>query len=375
MSTAAQPSSSSTSHHARWDIFCRVIDNFGDIGVCWRLARQLAAEHDLQVRLWIDDLSGLPGLCPEIVADLDQQWAVGVEIRRWIESFPDVEPADIVIEAFACELPDSYLQAMAAAKKPPGWINLEYLSAEPWVESCHGVASPHPTLPLIKHFFFPGFSPKTGGLLCETNLLAQRDAHAATRQTSAALQISLFCYDTAPVGALLDAWAASERPIHCRVSAGKASAAVEAYFGKAGPWQLGKLTVEPISFVPQPDYDALLWQSDLNLVRGEDSFVRAQWAAKSFVWNIYPQEDGAHVDKLDAFLGCYSNQLPAEAVQAVTDFFHAWNGTQPKDLAAAWRAYEAQLPALAAHGKRWSQELAGLGNLAENLVKFCTYRI
>jgi hypothetical protein len=21
-----------------WDIFCRVIDNFGDIGVCWRLA-------------------------------------------------------------------------------------------------------------------------------------------------------------------------------------------------------------------------------------------------------------------------------------------------------------------------------------------------
>ena len=26
-----------------WDIFCSVVDNFGDIGVTWRLARQLVA--------------------------------------------------------------------------------------------------------------------------------------------------------------------------------------------------------------------------------------------------------------------------------------------------------------------------------------------
>ncbi|HET9045379.1 MAG TPA: elongation factor P maturation arginine rhamnosyltransferase EarP, partial [Casimicrobiaceae bacterium] len=40
----------------RWDVFCKVVDNFGDAGVCWRLARQLVAEHDLAVTLWIDVL-------------------------------------------------------------------------------------------------------------------------------------------------------------------------------------------------------------------------------------------------------------------------------------------------------------------------------
>ncbi|MBY0444112.1 MAG: elongation factor P maturation arginine rhamnosyltransferase EarP, partial [Burkholderiales bacterium] len=38
----------------RWDIFCRVIDNYGDIGVCWRLARQLSFEHGFAVRLMVD---------------------------------------------------------------------------------------------------------------------------------------------------------------------------------------------------------------------------------------------------------------------------------------------------------------------------------
>ena len=38
----------------RIDLFCRVIDNWGDAGVCWRLARQLVRERGAQVRLWID---------------------------------------------------------------------------------------------------------------------------------------------------------------------------------------------------------------------------------------------------------------------------------------------------------------------------------
>ena len=40
-----------------WDVFCRVVDNYGDAAVCWRLARQLADEHGARVRLWIDLLA------------------------------------------------------------------------------------------------------------------------------------------------------------------------------------------------------------------------------------------------------------------------------------------------------------------------------
>ncbi|NWD52933.1 elongation factor P maturation arginine rhamnosyltransferase EarP, partial [Pseudomonas gingeri] len=68
---------------ANWDIFCTVVDNYGDIGVTWRLARQLVAEHGLAVRLWVDDLRAFERLCPELDIECEQQIQEGVEVRRW----------------------------------------------------------------------------------------------------------------------------------------------------------------------------------------------------------------------------------------------------------------------------------------------------
>ena len=158
------------------DIFCSVVDNYGDIGVCWRLARQLSNEQDLSVRLWVDDLASLHKLCTEVDPAQPVQQRCGVEIRHWGIPFAEVIPAQLVIESFACELPERYVLAMAAQEHKPVWLNLEYLSAEDWVAGCHGLPSPHPRLPLIKYFFFPGFTRETGGLLLERDLLARRDA-------------------------------------------------------------------------------------------------------------------------------------------------------------------------------------------------------
>ena len=201
----------------RWDIFCTVIDNYGDIGVCWRLARQLVAEHGMAVRLWVDDLHRLAPLHPEIDTRLECQQACGVEIRQWEQDFPIVEPADVVIEGFGCTLPMVYEHAMASRAKPPVWINLEYLSAEAWVESCHLLPSPHPYLKLTKYFFFPGFTEGTGSLLREAGLLEAREAFHATAGAFRAtlglppanpneLLVSLFSYDTAPIRELLAQW-------------------------------------------------------------------------------------------------------------------------------------------------------------------------
>ena len=358
---------------AHWDIFCRVIDNYGDIGVCWRLARQLAAEHSLHVRLWVDDLAVLAPLQPGIATDSPAQFVAGVEIRHWPADFPEVDVADVVIEAFACELPANYLLAMASRKPAPGWLNLEYLSAELWVESCHGVASPHPTLPLLKHFFFPGFTSKTGGLLRERGLLTERDAYLDSLAPEPALEVSLFCYDTAPVAPLFEAWAASGQAIRCLVPPGKPLAAVRAYLGGDGPWQLGKLAVVPIPFLAQDDYDRLLWRCAINFVRGEDSFVRAQWAGKPFVWHIYPQEDTTHVDKLDAFLDRYVHGLPPAAAEAVRGLFHAWN--HGISVAHHWAAFFAQREAISRHSRQWAATLASQGDLASSLVNFCATRL
>ena len=336
----------------RCDIFCRVVDNFGDAGVCWRLARMLAVEHGWQVRLWIDDPAPLATLAPGQAAD-------PVEVHCWGATWEGAEPADIVIEAFACDPPAGYVAAMAQRAPTPVWINLEYLSAEAWVAGCHGLPSPHPRLPLTKHFFFPGFTPGTGGLLREADYDTRRAAfdEAAFRaefglppRSDGELTIALFAYPEAPLAALCAALAAHPAPVRLLLPG-----------AGAVPAATGSLTTHALPFLPQARFDEILWTADLNFVRGEDSFVRAQWAARPFVWHIYPQHDDAHFAKLDAFL----DRHPAGTL--LRRFWHAWNGRGPLD----WPAFAARLPALEAPAQRWAQQLRGNPELASALVYFC----
>lgn len=368
------------------DIFCNVIDNYGDIGVCWRLARQLANEHGVNVRLWVDDLTSFQRLCPDADAALDIQRCRGVEVCHWSAEFPAVEPADLVIEAFACRLPQPYVEAMAAHEPKPVWLNLEYLSAEDWVKGCHKLPSPHPTLPLTKYFFFPGFTEKTGGLLQERDLLVRRDAFQSDagvqqrywnglgvpERATGELRVSLFGYENEAMEALLHAWERGAQPVTCLLPDGRSLPQVAAFFGqqagKAGAvWQRGQLCVHVLPFVEQERYDELLWACDVNFVRGEDSCVRAQWAAKPFIWQIYPQHDGVHMQKLEALRVRYTEGLPPAAAQAVRDLWLAWNGRQ--DIGAAWAHFVAQCPVLGRHGKEWAGRLA-TNNLALNLLDF-----
>jgi uncharacterized repeat protein (TIGR03837 family) len=229
----------------RWDIFCAVVDNFGDAGICWRLARQLAGEHALSVRFFIDALPALSRIAPSVHASHGEQLADGVQVRTW-QGPGGVTPsdceADVVIEGFGCGLPALCLAAMAARESPPVWINLEYLSAESWIEGCHGLPSRHPTLPLTRYFFFPGFTAASGGLLRERDLHARRDAFRADSGLQAAFRrslgaaftqagtqcISLFCYPDAPLLSLLEAWAEGDEPILCLVPQGVAASALDA---------------------------------------------------------------------------------------------------------------------------------------------------
>jgi uncharacterized repeat protein (TIGR03837 family) len=371
-----------------WDIFCTVVDNFGDIGVCWRLARQLVREHGCEVRLWVDQLEALARMAPEVDPRRDAQRQAGVDIRRWSTPFPEVAPHEVVVEAFACHLPQPFVHAMARRAPAPMWINLEYLSAEDWVAGHHALSSPHPSLPLVKHFFFPGFGVDTGGLLREAGLLQRR---AAFQQDAAArhafwarlglpqpapgeLRISLFAYENAATGELLQAWADHDGPVCCLVPEGRVLPQVAAFFGTPAltPGQAarrGRLTVHALPFLAQDRYDQLLWACDFNFVRGEDSFVRAQWAGRPFVWHIYPQGDEAHWAKLNAFLAIYSAQLAPDAATALSGLWQAWN--RQAGAARAWQACQPHLATLGRHARDWAQRLGAHGDLASSLVQFC----
>ncbi len=191
----------------------------------------------------------------------------------------------------------------------------------------------------------------------------------AALPASERLEISLFCYESTPIGALFSAWAEGDCPIRCRVPPGQPLKAVKTHFGCDGPWQFGNLQVEPIPFLSQPDYDRLLWSCDLNFVRGEDSFVRAQWAGRPFVWQAYWQQQDTHLLKLDAFLQRYVEGLPAPAGKTVGDFFQAWNRISPQ-VARLWPEFLAIFPELKAHNQRWAEHLSEY-RLVNNLVNFC----
>jgi len=326
----SEPQSSLNSPAMLWDIFCKVIDNHGDIGVCWRLSVQLASRGE-QVRLWVDDASALQWMAP---AGNER-----VQVLAW-EGQSTAVPGDIVVEAFGCELEPPFQAALVAATRTrgrqPAWINLEYLTAEPFAQRSHGLPSPvlaGPAAGLAKHFFHPGFTPGTGGLLREDDLDQRRARFdragwlrgQGIEVPAPARLISLFCYEPPALEELLAHCAAGPETSHLLVTAGRATAAVARIVQArrlANPgWPQGSsLSVSYLPLLSQLDFDHLLWACDLNFVRGEDSLVRALWAGQPFVWQLYPQADGAHHAKLAAFL----DWLDAPA--SLRSLHQAWNG-------------------------------------------------
>jgi uncharacterized repeat protein (TIGR03837 family) len=307
----------------RWDIFCQVIDNHGDLGVCWRLARSLGA-LGMRVRLWVDDASALAWMAP---AGHPQ-----VQVLPWPLTAPG-DLADVVIEAFGCELPHSYQVMLGQNPQSCIWLNLEYLSAEAYVARMHGLPSPvlsGPAKGCTKWFFYPGFTAQTGGLLREPGLPMPSFAPGAQPLT-----VSLFCYEPVNLAAMLQRLSELAHGVHLKITAGRAQQAVAA-LGQIPA--LNRLSCQALPHMPQDDFDAMLQTSDLNFVRGEDSLVRALWAGKPFVWQIYPQHDGAHWHKLTAFL----DGLSAPTVVRAWHLF--WNADEaapcPPLTAPDWQIWQ-----------------------------------
>lgn len=379
-----------------WDLFCRVIDNHGDLGVCWRLSRRLAALGQ-RVRLWVDDASALSWMAP--------LGHPAVQVLPWRTPEPDEAPGEVVIEAFGCNPPGAFVTRMANMSRPPVWINLEYLSAESYVERCHALASPQQSGPgagLMKWFFYPGFSAATGGLLREDGLTEARmrlDPQAwlssiGIAPLPGARRVSLFCYEQPALAGWLARWQGSPtaeqpgtacqtgeptspcetgRPTQLLVTPGHAAEQVSALLGvPIGPgtqWRRGDLQVHGLPWLMQPDFDLLLGSCDLNHVRGEDSLVRALWSQRPFVWQLYPQADGAHLAKLGAFLDHYLWGARPDVAHALRRRFQQWNvdtadHVEPEPDLALWQVH-AQTRSAALEAE---QDV--LGDLANRLWHF-----
>jgi uncharacterized repeat protein (TIGR03837 family) len=353
----------------RWDIFCQIVDNYGDAGVCWRLARSLSSLHQQEVRIFCDDLPTLN----LIASGTDASIKESIDIQPWEASCNNarhpVQTPNVVIEAFGCDLPERYLTGLFIAPVKPIIINLEYLSAEPWILDFHGKASPQ-SHGISKYFFFPGFQDAAGGILVDPipldGELNRENIPSALQQTWSKLRphakrISVFCYPGAPLRKWLENLSSLNEDVDVLLTHGHAEQLN--LYGQQALQLPSNLQLLSIPFVSQDEYDWVLSQCDFNIVRGEDSFVRAQLVGKPFIWHIYPQEDRAHEVKLAAFLDLYLEEANQELRLAI---IAAMTWAMPNEwfgLLDQWSAY----------AKAWRSLLLqkqGDGGLAARLLRF-----
>lgn len=351
-----------------WIIFCHVIDNFGDAGVCWRLAQQLAFEFNLTVVLVIDRpelLEGFGTNYTELVNDpaAPSFWCStangSLRVIDWPSfaetSFDNQNIPTVTVAAFACQLPANYRKALAAQlSNHLRWFNLEYLSAEPWINDTHLLNSTKPDDGLVETFYFPGFSPDAGGLIRErfwekreelTEPIADLFKEHAHR-----FKVSLFCYSQAPVSELLN-WLLEFAPIKQSGITLILTAGVPVEFRE---WLLKELKlfeddlikVEVLPWLSQREYDCLLASCEFNCVRGEDSWVRAIWARKPFVWQAYPQDLVTLQSKVEAWMDQLTQEQDLKTGAIVRQIHQLWNSlTQTQSNWSAedsseWKAIE-----------------------------------
>lgn len=340
-------------HLQRWDLFCRVIDNFGDVGVAWRLASGLAGRGH-GVRLFIDDASALSWMAPD--------GAPGVQVLPFDTP---ADAADVVVETFGCDPPAAYVQAMATRAVPSVWINLEYLSAEDYVERSHGLPSPQRN-GLMKWFFYPGFTARTGGLLREPGLAEararfDRDAWLASLgivRRPRERVVSLFAYPQAPFAELLQRLDTGPTLVLLCAGASQAAALAQA------PVAARDLRLHALPWLSQPQFDRVLRAADINFARGEDSIVRAMWAGAPFVWHIYPQHDDAHLAKLEALLQRMAAATGLDA-QPLRALWQAWNGVAP------WPDVLPASGPWCGMAQAWRDHLLLQPDLLTQLTRFC----
>jgi uncharacterized repeat protein (TIGR03837 family) len=383
-------------------ILCQVVDNFGDAGVCWRLAKDLAAGQHFAPTLIIDQpetlahiehrFGGARTTAPHDVAAGTLLDGVRIIASGNLEAVPEAQLPAVIVSAFGCEPPAWLRKRLAGGPPRPLWLQLEYLSAEPWVEDCHGLVSIKPSDAAREHFLYPGFTHRTAGLLREPTLFERRDAFRASGQPAALLArlgaaprpgqrvFSLFCYPSAPLEPWFESLAAGPAPTLVCVAGGAAQAALRAALGHdlavGDRGGLGHLEFVRLPMLDQDGYDQLLWSCAFNAVRGEDSWLRAHWAGVPFVWQAYPQAESLHLRKLDAFLDRMRQSSPslADDHARIANLMRAWNRGDADAIGSAWQAFDVQLRspnALREPYRRWLATLASQTPLTERLTRYC----
>lgn len=281
------------------DIFCQVIDNYGDVGVAYRLAREFKRVYpNKKLRFVINQIEELNLI----------RKSENIEVILYKDISKIENSADLIIESFGCEIPKEYMDK--ALKNAKLIINLEYFSAEKWVDDFH-LQESFLGGNLKKYFFIPGLSEKSGGILLDNEFLERKKKVEANKEyylekfeikEKYDLIGSIFSYEK-NFDSLIEELKKLDKKIILLILSEKTQKNFIKYFDNGNNYD--KIKFVKLPFFTYDKYEELLALCDFNLVRGEDSFVRALLLGKPFLWHIYPQDENTHIKKLESFLEKY----------------------------------------------------------------------
>lgn len=281
------------------DIFCQVIDNYGDVGVAYRLAREFKRVYpNKKLRFVINQIEELNLI----------RKSENIEVILYKDISKIENSADLIIESFGCEIPKEYMDK--ALKKSKLIINLEYFSAEKWVDDFH-LQESFLGGNLKKYFFIPGLSEKSGGILLDNEFLERKKKVEANKEyylekfeikEKYDLIGSVFSYEK-NFDSLIEELKKLNKKVILLILSEKTQKNFIKYFDNGNNYD--KIKFVKLPFFTYDKYEELLALCDFNLVRGEDSFVRALLLGKPFLWHIYPQDENTHIKKLESFLEKY----------------------------------------------------------------------
>ena len=300
------------------DIFCEIIDNFGDIGVVYRISKELKKIfQNVRIRIVLNRLEEFKAINKK-VKDTDYQEIDGLicvtekYVKENIETFG---VSDVFIEAFGCNVPEEYVKQ--AKENSKLWINLEYLSGEKWIEDFHLCESLIDSKTLKKIFFMPGFNEKSGGVIIDSGFLERMKFGKENRDEIFKKYFKDFDLKDKFIGTvfsyeknfenLLETLKNYEKETVLLLMGEKTQKSFSEILKKnltedyGNIVKYGKITMIYSDFFSQEEYEEIISASDFNFTRGEDSFVRGIILGKPFMWHIYLQEEKAHMDKIKAF--------------------------------------------------------------------------
>jgi uncharacterized repeat protein (TIGR03837 family) len=343
------------------DIFCEIIDNYGDIGVVYRTAKELQKIFpESKIRVFLNRLDEFKKINSQVI-DLPSQNIDGIEYITFDylrDNANELLTAQVIIEAFGCQIPEEYMEI--AYDNSELLINLEYLSAEDWIEDFHLQSSPLGKGKLKKVFFMPGFTEKSGGVIADSNYLERIQRVLENKELYEKKYLSdiedrenkivgtLFSYEK-NFTPLLEDLKKLDKDVVILAMGEKTQDSLRKILKNfsiedfRNSLKYGKIEIRFLNFLNQEEYEELINIVDFNFVRGEDSFIRAVLTGKPYMWHIYCQEEYAHMDKIEGFLDKYrrviENFSDEDFLLNMEKFFKDYNFRKENSLELGKESY------------------------------------